>query len=607
MSYYVVKLLKNRLYSTYQFHAYMANEKTNPKDGLRLAALTTMQWLKLRLGEEVPEEWTSLLAPEDYMKATDDDLPPLYINQGHVVNVVSLPEDDMWTMQITEPDLGNKPGSPDQTRPPVPGRVIETNIAFRIVNKKVECGFKIVISDPVGDIPEAEVYRIAVVRQLIENPAFGLKQVIDIPMEAIRLKSKKQINDMLKVTHDDENALPAVIFTQPVQEQKKRPTAEEMKQMILDGRVPPTLAGNKVQYGGGPIISEPPYDLKEFTHYTFSYCRTYVLENAANGSFLTQSDINSFVPGEIIILYPTVTGSGYRIFPYESSSKRRKETIEKVEEEIKNYMKSHKVDFGNIMFLSGAREQMFRLTEERLEEKENDNAGLKQDIAQLKAFHKDELIQKEQELEDLRLQLQQQKEISARLDNDKTKLRLKHAAELEKKQDEINGLRKDRELILEYFVHKRNQPKKYEDIPEWVKKNYSEHIVLHQKAIDRLLNSSRKPKTELICDAIDFLATEHWDYLYNQKPAEVVALRCDKKYGRPFDVAPTGQSVESWPLEYKIKYFRNEKGKLKESPLNHHLRVGHDLRIYFLYDDKNKKIVIGSLPDHLSTDKFGKT
>lgn len=141
-NYRVVKLLKNHLYPTYQLHAFMANDQTTPQDGLRLAALTTMEWLTHRLGEEVPTDWASLPSPENYLTATDDDLPSLYINQGHVVNIVSLPEQGMWTLQITEPDLGSDPGNPAQARPAVPGRIIETNIAFQIVGKQVECGFK---------------------------------------------------------------------------------------------------------------------------------------------------------------------------------------------------------------------------------------------------------------------------------------------------------------------------------------------------------------------------------------------------------------------------------------------------------------------------------
>ena len=100
-------------------------------------------------------------------------------------------------MQITEPDLGSDPGNPNQKRQAVPGRIIETNIAFRIAGKQVECGFKTVISDPIGTVPEAEVYRTTVVKLLMENPAFGLKQVTDIPMKLIRLTNASQIKAML--------------------------------------------------------------------------------------------------------------------------------------------------------------------------------------------------------------------------------------------------------------------------------------------------------------------------------------------------------------------------------------------------------------------------
>ena len=48
--YRVVRLQRNHLYPTYQLFAHMASKKTTPQDGLRLAALTTMEWLRLRLG-----------------------------------------------------------------------------------------------------------------------------------------------------------------------------------------------------------------------------------------------------------------------------------------------------------------------------------------------------------------------------------------------------------------------------------------------------------------------------------------------------------------------------------------------------------------------------
>ena len=136
--YRVIKLLKNRIYPTYQLFATMANGKTAPEDGLRLAALTTMHWLKARLDENAPASWASLPEPSDYLNATEADLPSLYLNQGHVINIVSLPDRGVWTLQITEPDLGSDPGNPEQSRPAVPGRIIETNIAFQIVGSKLE-------------------------------------------------------------------------------------------------------------------------------------------------------------------------------------------------------------------------------------------------------------------------------------------------------------------------------------------------------------------------------------------------------------------------------------------------------------------------------------
>ena len=216
--YHVINLLKNHIYPTYQLHAYMANKKTDPRDGLRLAALTSMQWLKMRLGENAPEAWNSIPSPEQYKTAVDSDLPSLYLNQGHVINIVSLPDKGMWTLQISEPDLGPDPGRAVQSRPAVPGRIIETNIGFRIVDKQLECGFQTVISDPVGIAAEAEVYRLAAVRELMKNPAFGLKQIIELTESYERISTIKQVKNMMEIVRHTDNHLPAVVFSQSLEE-----------------------------------------------------------------------------------------------------------------------------------------------------------------------------------------------------------------------------------------------------------------------------------------------------------------------------------------------------------------------------------------------------
>ena len=117
-------------------------------------------------------------------------------------------------------------------------------------------------------------------------------------------------------------------------------------------------------------------------------------------------------------------------------------------------------------------------------------------------------------------------------------------------------------------------------------------------------NSAKAISLPLICDALDFLATDYWENRFARLPWEQVLDRCSAKYGRPFEVGQiSNMAIEYTPSQYKVKYFKNENGKRYESPLNQHLKVGNDpenlLRIYFLLDESGQKIVVGSLPKHL--------
>ncbi len=613
--YRFVRLLKNRLYPTYQLHAFMACDRTDPKDGLRLAALTTMQWLKDRLGDAAPADWADTPSPEDYLTATDGNLPSLYVNQGHVINIVSLPDRGMWTLQITEPDLGSDPGNPKQTRPPVPGRIIETNIAFLIVGRQLECGFRTVISDPVGTSPEAEVYRTAVVKLLMENPAFGLKQVTDIPMKPIRLADSAQVGKMLRLTHDPENQLPAVLFTQLCEEKKAAPAAD-MSRFRAAGSLPAPeldLAGLKLPAGfsaatasgkGETVISEPPYDLEKFCYYTFSHCRTYVLEQAAAKAFTSRSGV-SFAPGDIIVLYPTALGGGERVLPY-SPSDDPEETVRSLEKGVKDALKTRDADFGHIMFLSGVREHLLRIPEELAESAEAADARFRTEIEQLNAFWENEVRRKDLALGAAAEQLRRQKEYASRLEEEKSRLREDHAAECDRMRAEI-----DTHLAaIEFWKRRCDQPRDYDGIEAWVAEHFADRLLLHPHAVDRMLTRSNQcAAVDLVCDALDFLATDYWEQRYLQVPRDLILTRCAEKYGRPFEVKPTGQAtIDFTPGEYRVRYGKNAQGKDAERDLNCHLRVGNDpenlLRIYFFHDDEKRLIVVGSLPDHLRAVKI---
>ena len=125
--------------------------------------------------DTVPKELL-LPGPEEFRSCSEEALQSLHLNAGFVIDIVSLPEQGAWSLQITEPDLGSDPGNPKQARQAVPGRIIETNIGFRIVDHQLQCGFQTVVSDVAGGNALAEVYRLAVVKRLANNPDFGLQQ-----------------------------------------------------------------------------------------------------------------------------------------------------------------------------------------------------------------------------------------------------------------------------------------------------------------------------------------------------------------------------------------------------------------------------------------------
>ena len=100
----------------------------------------------------------------------------------------------------------------------------------------------------------------------------------------------------------------------------------------------------------------------------------------------------------------------------------------------------------------------------------------------------------------------------------------------------------------------------------------------------------------MLCDALDFLATDYWEQRFKQLPVDEMNCRCSAKYQRPFDVSRLGDmTVEFTPGEYKVKYRMTGTEKAREYPLNWHLKVGNDpenlLRIYFFHDDKARKLV----------------
>ena len=78
----------------------------------------------------------------------------------------------------------------------MPGRVIESNIAFTISNGELHCGFRTMISDPEDTEELCEVYRPAFIRLLADNPRFGLRQIAPLTPSVTRVETMEQLRQL---------------------------------------------------------------------------------------------------------------------------------------------------------------------------------------------------------------------------------------------------------------------------------------------------------------------------------------------------------------------------------------------------------------------------
>ena len=605
-----VRLLQNVLYPTYQLYAVMGSKQTAPRDGLRLAALTTMEWLRQRIQDDIPAELCQP-GPEEYRTADDSNLPSLHLNRGYVVDIVSLPEKGVWSLQITEPDLGSDPGKKVQRRAAVPGRVIETNVAFHIYGKKLECGFQTVVSDPEGTSPQAEVYRLAVVRRLMENSAFGLIQILPVDGSVTEVKTAAQIRKLTTLISTPENQLPSLVFTYHQKQNTVLPVKNTAPKVLntLPQQMFDTFSARqemhyKERFDLLATARQPeeeltlPCNVPDFAEKMKGFCRTYLLDANLLPDFAKAVGV-CLNPGDAILLEPLRFGGRTQVFPYRPG--KQEKMVDDLTSVLYTYPRGRSYSFGHIEFLSAARENLLHATAQAVSEAEEVSDQWAEKFTKLQDTCKAEIAKKDAEAAQLRKQVDRLKLYQAQLEKEKEQL----VQQLYQEQEHCKLQLQARDGEVAYLERKLTRPQKHTDVVEWARQTFADRLVMHKRTETLLAKKTAwGVDLGLLCDALDFLATDYWDYRFARLPKDEMNRRCSAKYGRPFDVSKLGDyTIEFTPSEYKVKYKMTGTEKAREYGLNWHLKVGNDpenlLRIYFFPDDKAQKLVIGSLPEHL--------
>ena len=528
-----VRLLQNVLYPTYQLYAAMGSKQTAPRDGLRLAALTTMEWLRQRIPDDIPAELCQP-GPDEYRTADDSNLPSLHLNRGYVLDIVSLPEKGVWSLQITEPDLGSDPGKKEQRRAAVPGRVIETNVAFRIYGKELECGFQTVVSDPEGTSPQAEVYRLAVVRRLMENPAFGLTQILPVNGSVTEVKTAAQIRKLTTLISTPENQLPAVVFTYYQKQCTVLPVKNTAPKVLntLPQQMPDIFSARQEmhyeeRFNLLTAARQPeeeltlPCDVPAFAEKMKGFCRTYLLDAGLLPGLAKAVGV-CLNPGDVTLLEPLRFGGRTQVFPYRPS--KQEKMVDDLTGALYTYPRGRSYSFGHIEFLSAARENLLHATAQAVSETEAVSDQWAEKFTRLQDTCKAEIAKKDAEAAQLRRQVDRLKLYQAQLEKEKEQL----AQQLYQEQENCKLQLQARDGEVAYLERKLTRPLKHTDVVEWVRQQFADRLIMHKRTETLLAKKTAwGVDLGLLCDALDFLATDYWDYRFSRLPR--VYLKTQKR------------------------------------------------------------------------------
>lgn len=616
-------LMKNVVYSTYQLHAFSSNKQTPSEDALKIIILEIMSWLRERFRAlDVPTE-IKLPEPNEYGKLSLDEIQSFRIDSGYILEVIFLKEEKTWAMQLVEPDLGPSPGRASQMRPPAPGRMFFTNIGLVMRENTVEIGINIQVSELEGEEIPCEVFRVGVVKRLVRNPKIGLEQehkyriveepyVVETLSDVGKLKNLIQAEDryfpVMVISEPGENAIlfnksPGILAQSPGILAQSPDNLSHIKHSDLEMISKLSLCGVR---GDSPIKAEDMAEPMMGYAYTFKLPYSFYDDFIANWDFALED-------GGICVYYPSIFGGHREKYSYSELCEKTDMLAKTLESNVQEFLKKKTIGFGEVKFLRQLKQKEIENKLTAVEEQGEIKAVFLREMEDYKRL-------RDQKLAEARGLCEQ--EIGA-LEKDKNKLikrideleeRLpREAAEQEKlkrQEGKIKFLEEENSSLREK-AEKLNRPIKPNEIPKWVEDNFSGRLIFHEKAVALIENTSTaEVDMPLLCDSLEFLAKEYRDQMIGAISEEERNTLCSKRYDRPFTVTPlTEMAINKYPLEYKIKYYEDEKGKKRESSLNIHLKSGTGtenlIRIYFLYDKEKQLIVIGSLPKHLKTLKKG--
>lgn len=142
-------------------------------------------------------------------------------------------------------------------------------------------------------------------------------------------------------------------------------------------------------------------------------------------------------------------------------------------------------------------------------------------------------------------------------------------------------------------------PVSYDKIPEWVEENYTGRVYLHNRA-KKALKSAVYKDIDFVCRVINMLGTSY----YQMKNSLITIEQYSEKLRElKLQDAITASDISAGMQGDEYYVVHNGRRRMLEK----HLKNGNSrdpreiFRLYYFWDDDERQVVIGHLPDHLRT------
>ena len=625
-----------QLFPYKQYWTFQGYYKVKSAEGKELAAddvfnkciLHIMKWLKDRTHKDKNrgEELSFLDCypdPEDYasFELFSDGERTLYQRSmiRYDISIFAYKDEKTWTIRIVEPNSirKNSDGSKKRLRRE---QVFITNAAIKKTEDGVYLTSRITCKEPADNIEDAEVYRPAYMYYIYQDPELFMKEG-DIESD------KYPINGTILSLNTNSGTSCRCFYEELLNSEQRQqpivlvPTAFEKNNDKIMKTID-KLAGRTAGFA---------YFIKEESDNKY----TKLFNCMGRQDLINHEKIQKEY---CMVIYPGKDGEIVWCPTNLIDVQRENFKLAELEKLLRSYTvrrdgieKSPAYSYGDVLFNSGLWNKYVENVEtaaghghdffEELKEELDSEANKKiikkiDDYEQeFQKLRKDNIIIKK-ELDIYRAKQNKIEEFKAEIASLKQEnKRLEKAGLLEEELEsrkEADELRRYVEKFINPYRTVTVGPQKEEEVIQWIKENFSDTIFLHKDGENAYKKYSDNSPVDVVCRCIIYLSAYVKLKRGDITIKEFLALGNSELLSDAHSES-AGGAESLFEIESKLKSGYTDKTamsavKIKYDgavrPLDYHVgsNIGNDgntTRIYFLYDDKIKKAVIGSMPDHL--------